>query len=66
MRPSLIVRRVHPVLIICGDKQGDVIWHLPPPTGETINNYNVLTFLWRSDGDGLCRELLVKVACVRL
>lgn len=26
----------------------------------------VLTFLWRSDGDGLCCELLVKVACVRL
>lgn len=33
---------------------------------DTKGQEEMLTFLWRSDGDGLRRELLVKVSGVRL
>lgn len=73
MRPPLVVRRVHPVLVVCnrgkGEKKTFVNRHdRLDAARQTVGGGSsaVLTLLRRSDGDGLRRELLVKVARVRL
>lgn len=66
MRPSLVVCCIHPVLIICGETDTHA-WSFDAKTVlKVCGCAEALTFLWRSDGDGLCCELFIKVARVRL